>query len=102
MFPYSKRDGTVAAKMKSVLSDSEKKDRTHKMIELSNKLENEYYNKFLGKILNVLVEEVFDEYSVGHTDNYIRVIINSRLEHNKDYNIKIIKIDGTNVYGKVE
>ncbi len=102
VFPYSKRDGTVAAKMKSVLSDSEKKDRTHKMIELSNKLENEYYNKFLGKILNVLVEEVFDEYSVGHTDNYIRVIINSRLEHNKDYNIKIIKIDGTNVYGKVE
>lgn len=102
VFPYSRRDGTVAAKMKSVLSDSEKKERTHKMIELSNKLENEYYNKFLGKTLNVLVEEVFDDYSVGHTDNYIKVIINSRLEHNKDYNIKIIKIDGINVYGEVE
>ena len=102
VFPYSRRDGTVAAKMKSVLSDSEKKERTHKMIELSNKLENEYYNKFLGKTLNVLVEEVFDDYSVGHTDNYIRVIINSRLEHNNDYNIKIIKIDGINVYGEVE
>ena len=102
VFPYSKRDGTVAAKMKSVLSDSEKKERTHKMIELSNKLENEYYNKFLGKTLNVLVEEVFDDYSTGHTDNYIKVIINSNLEHNKDYNVKIIKIDGVNVYGEVE
>ena len=94
VFPYSKRDGTVAAKMKSVLSDSEKKERTHKMIELSN--------KFLGKTLNVLVEEVFDDYSTGHTDNYIKVIINSNLEHNKDYNVKIIKIDGVNVYGEVE
>lgn len=102
VFPYSKRDGTVAAKMKSVLSDSEKKERTHKMIELSNKLENEYYNKFLGKTLNVLVEEVFDDYSTGHTDNYIKVIINSNLEHNKDYNVKIIKIVGVNVYGEVE
>ena len=101
VFPYSKRDGTVAAKMKSVLSDSEKKERTHKMIELSNKLENEYYNKFLGKILNVLVEEVFDDHSTGHTDNYIKVIINSKLEHNKDYNVKIIKVDGINVYGGV-
>ena len=101
VFPYSKRDGTVAAKMKSVLSDSEKKERTHKMIELSNKLENEYYNKFLGKILNVLVEEVFDDHSTGHTDNYIKVIINSKLEHNKDYNVKIIKVDGINVYGEV-
>ena len=101
VFPYSKRDGTVAAKMKSVLSDSEKKERTHKMIELSNKLENEYYNNFLGKILNVLVEEVFDDHSTGHTDNYIKVIINSKLEHNKDYNVKIIKVDGINVYGEV-
>lgn len=101
VFPFSKRDGTVAAKMKSVLSDTEKKERTHKMIELSNKLENEYYNKFLGKTLNVLVEEVFDDHSTGHTDNYIKVIINSKLEHNKDYNVKITKIDDITVYGEI-
>lgn len=101
VFPYSKRDGTVAAKMKSVLSDSEKKIRTHKMIELSNKLENEYYNKFIGKTLNVLVEEVFDTYSTGHTDNYIKVIINNKLEHNKDYLVKITKVDNCNVYGEL-
>ena len=37
VFPYSKRDGTVAAKMKSIVTDTEKKERTHKMITLSNK-----------------------------------------------------------------
>lgn len=102
VFPYSKRDGTVAAKMKSIVTDSEKKERTHKMIELSNKLENEYYNKFINKKLKVLVEEVFDKYCTGHTDNYIKVIINKKLEHNKFYDVKIIKVDNCNVYGEIE
>lgn len=102
VFPYSKRDGTVAAKMKSIVTDAEKKERTHKMITLSNKLENEYYNKFIDKTLCVLVEEVFDKYCTGHTDNYIKVIINKKLEHNKFYNVKIIKVDNCNVYGEVE
>lgn len=102
VFPYSKRDGTVAAKMKSIVTDTEKKERTHKMITLSNKLENEYYNKFIDKTLSVLVEEVFDKYCIGHTDNYIKVIINKKLEHNKFYNVKIIKVDNCNVYGEVE
>lgn len=102
VFPYSKRDGTVAAKMKSIVTDTEKKERTHKMIALSNKLENEYYNKFIDKTLSVLVEEVFDKYCTGHTDNYIKVIINKKLEHNKFYNVKIIKVDNCNVYGEVE
>ncbi len=102
VFPYSKRDGTVAAKMKSIVTDAEKKERTHKMITLSNKLENEYYNKFIDKTLSVLVEEVFDKYCTGHTDNYIKVIINKKLEHNKFYNVKIIKVDNCNVDGEVE
>lgn len=102
VFPYSKRDGTVAAKMKSIVTDAEKKERTHKIITLSNKLENEYYNKFIDKTLSVLVEEVFDKYCTGHTDNYIKVIINKKLEHNKFYNVKIIKVDNCNVYGEVE
>lgn len=102
VFPYSKRDGTVAAKMKIIVTDAEKKERTHKMITLSNKLENEYYNKFIDKTLSVLVEEVFDKYCTGHTDNYIKVIINKKLEHNKFYNVKIIKVDNCNVYGEVE
>lgn len=102
VFPYSKRDGTVAAKMKSIVTGAEKKERTHKMITLSNKLENEYYNKFIDKTLSVLVEEVFDKYCTGHTDNYIKVIINKKLEHNKFYNVKIIKVDNCNVYGEVE
>lgn len=101
VFPYSKRDGTVASKMTNLVSDIDKKRRTHEMLELSNKLENEYYSNFINKELNVLIEEVKDNISTGHTSNYIKVIIEEKLEHNQNYNVLITKVDGINVYGKV-
>ena len=70
------------------------------MIELSNELEHDYYVKFIGRCLNVLVEEVFDDYSTGHTSNYIKVKIKGKLEHNRDYLVKIVEVDGTTVYGE--
>lgn len=100
VFPFSKRDGTVAARMENLVSDQEKDERAHKMIELSNELEHDYYVKFIGRCLNVLVEEVFDDYSTGHTSNYIKVNIKGKLEHNKDYLVKITEVDGTTVYGE--
>ncbi len=101
VFPYSKRDGTGASRMKNVVSDKDKKERTHEMIELSNKLEEEYYKEFLNQSVLVLVEEVFDTYSIGHTSNYMKVIINEKLKHNEDYLVRIVKVDGLNVYGEV-
>ena len=100
VFPFSKRDGTVAARMENLVSDQEKDERSHKMIELSNELEHDYYVKFIGRCLNVLVEEVFDDHSTGHTSNYIKVNIKGKLEHNKDYLVKITEVDGTTVYGE--
>ena len=49
VFPYSKRDGTVAAKMKSIVTDAEKKERTHKIIpttecKIQDKLSQEIAN----------------------------------------------------------
>lgn len=97
-FPYSIRNNTPAANMKQV-NDTIKKERVHKIIELSNKLENEYYNKFLNKEMPCLIEETKDGISIGHTDNYIKIEINNVLEHNKFYNIKINEIVNTQVKG---
>lgn len=87
VFPYSKRNGTVASRMKEV-SAKEKTERVHKLLELSNILEKEYNNKFIGKELDVLVEEVKDGISIGHTSNYIKVEIPKILERNKIYTVK--------------
>ena len=100
-FPYSKRDNTKAALMEQV-NDSIKKERVNTILELSDELENKYYNKFLNKDIEVLVEEVKDNISIGHTSNYIKVIINEKLEHNKFYNVHINNIDKNNVYGIIK
>ena len=86
VFPYSKRDGTVASKMKEV-KDIEKTNRVHKLMELSDSLEKEYNKMFFGKEVSVLVEEIKDNKSIGHTSNYLKVIIPEKLMTNEIYNV---------------
>jgi len=86
VFPYSKRNGTVASKMKDV-DDKEKRLRVHKLLELSNLLEKEYDNMFDGKSVDVLIEEIKDNKSVGHTSNYLKVEIPEILEKSKIYTV---------------
>lgn len=96
-FPYSIRNNTPAALMEQV-NDFVKKDRVHTILELSNELEDEYYNKFINRSIDVLVEEVRDGCSYGHTDNFIKVRIDEELKQNTIYRVKII----SNVNGIVK
>ena len=96
-FPYSIRRGTKASMMKQV-NDTVKKNRTHEMLELSDRLENAYYQKYIGKIVTVLVE---DNYS-GFTSNYIKVHFDEFQENNTFVDCLITEVDGINVKGIVK
>lgn len=72
VFPYSKRDGTVAANMEQV-DPILKKNRTKALLKLSKELEEQYMKDFLNKDLEVLIERTKDGYSYGHTTNYLHV-----------------------------
>lgn len=96
-FPYSIRRGTKASMMKQV-NDTVKKNRTHEMLELSDRLENAYYKKYIGKIVTVLVE---DNYS-GFTSNYIKVHFDEFQENNTFVDCLITEVDGINVKGIVK
>ena len=93
VFPYSIRKGTVAETLPNHLDQSIKKDRARRLLEVSKELENNYFNKYVGKEVEVLVEEVKDGYSYGHTGNYLYVKINKELEHNTFVQVKVTKID---------
>ncbi len=93
VFPYSVRKGTVAETLPNHLDQSIKKDRARRLLEVSKELENNYFNKYVGKEVEVLVEEVKDGYSYGHTGNYLYVKINKELEHNTFVQVKVTKID---------
>lgn len=85
VFPYSKRIGTPAATMPNQVDENVKKDRVKKLMDLSNKLEEEYYNKFIGKELDILVEECDNNVSIGHTSNYLMVKLNEDLRVGEIY-----------------
>ena len=57
VFKYSKRDGTVAAKMPNQIDGTIAEERSKKLIELSEKNMKEYNSKYIGKELEVLFEE---------------------------------------------
>ncbi len=88
-FPYSKREGTVGAKLKE-LPPSVKDERMDRILELKSKLKREYIEKFIGEAAEVVPEEIVDGYVAGYTGNYIRCYINSDFER-KIYKVKIVK-----------
>lgn len=93
VFPYSIRKGTVAESLPDHLDQSIKKDRARRLLEVSKELEKNYFNKYIGKEVEVLIEETKDGYSYGHTGNYLYVKINKELEHNTFVQVKVTKID---------
>ena len=93
VFPYSIRKGTVAESLPDHLEQSIKKDRARRLLEVSKELEKNYFNKYIGKEVEVLIEETKDGYSYGHTGNYLYVKINRELEHNTFVQVKVTKIE---------
>ena len=93
IFKYSPKKGTVAEKMPNQIDGKIKEERSKKLIELSNKNEEEYNRNNIGKIVKVLFEEKVGEYYKGHTTNYITV--NAKYDENVIDKIKEVKIENT-------
>lgn len=73
VFPFSKRNNTKAAEYPDI-NGSIKKDRVHRLIKLSDKLNLEYMKKFVGKEMDIIVETTeLEGLMVGHTSNYLKV-----------------------------
>ena len=85
VFPYSIRLGTSAANMPNQVDESIKKGRVKKLMDLSETMEKEYYNKFVGKELDILVEECDNNVSIGHSSNYLMIRLNEKLEVGQIY-----------------
>ncbi len=91
VFPYSKRDGTVAAKMKDQIDGKVKKERVKTLLDLSKTLEENYNNSFIGKKESCLIEKVDDKYSYGHCSNYIYLKIPKKYKENEIVDVIIEK-----------
>ena len=91
VFPYSPRKGTVAEKMPNQVQGDVKESRSKKLIELSNKNQLEYNQKYIDKDVEVLFEEKDENgYYKGHTQNYI--LVEYKSSENLENKIKVVKI----------
>lgn len=78
IFKYSPRKGTRASLMKDQVHGEIKEERSSKLIELSTKLEKDFYNKFINNTMDVLYEkkvEDSEDFYEGYTSNYIKVLV---------------------------
>lgn len=73
VFPFSKRKGTPADKMPEQVDGRIKRERVHKLLELSEELLKQYVEKSINKNKLVIAEQVKEGYLVGHSRDYIAV-----------------------------
>ena len=82
IFKYSRREGTKAAVMPDQVSEGKKSARSAEMIEMGEQKRRAYEESFIGKEVEVLVEEEIERngeiFWTGHTKEYIKIALQSR------------------------
>ena len=82
IFKYSRREGTKAASMQDQVDEQSKAKRSALMIELGVKKRKAYEHGFIGKEVEVLVEEDAviggKPVQTGHTKEYIKIALDTK------------------------
>lgn len=92
VFPYSERPGTAALNIPYIVDDKEKKIRSKRLLELSDKKTYNFYERHIGSEAEVLFEKAIRGKSMhGFTRNYIRVELPSTLT-NERYDNQLIRV----------
>ena len=90
IFKYSRRKGTKADLMDNQISPQIQEQRSKILLQLSDINQEEYNKKYIGEVLEVLIEEKDGEYIKGHTKNYL--IVKAKSQDTESYHNQVIKI----------
>lgn len=103
VFPYSKRSGTKAAKMKEQINGVIKSMRVNKLLELNEQLALDYINSQAKQTISVLYENSDDIYTYGHSDSYIYIKVDKdETLHNKIVDTVIDRIEYKKTIGHIK
>ena len=105
-FIFSPRIGTPAARMQDNISLEEKEQRLYKLNELINKYSKEANDKYLNKIVPVLIEGISEKDEnmlVGYTDTMKLVNVEGSKEYiGKIVNVEILEVKTWSMNGKIK
>lgn len=104
IFPFSPREGTPAAKMKTQIAPEIKEKREKALSKKEKLLRTAYMEQFVGEELEVLFEKYHEGSISGYTSNYLRVQIEGHEEmENTLQKVMIEKIlDEYTLFGKLK
>ena len=77
IFPYSRRPGTPADKMPGQHRNDTKESRSAEAISVAEGMKKAYLEAQIGRVQEVLFEEMDGPYCAGHTPNYCKVYVPS-------------------------
>lgn len=104
VFPYSPKRGTPAAARKDQLLNAVKSERSHTLIQLSDRMAADFLADAVGTDAEVLYERaVGDGIYEGHTKNYMKVHGRSEADlTNRIAKTHITRAEGEMLFGDVE
>ena len=105
VFPFSKREGTPAARFPNQVPGKTIKTRCLALRELGAKKRKDFYRDFLGKNLKVLIESKRERETgllKGFSPNYIPVLAGGGDGLiNQEVDIEVTEVRGEKVFGKI-
>lgn len=98
IFPYSVREGTLAAKLQGKVSESVKNTRCHMMLRKAAEMKKNFCEKYVGKEVDVLFEQEKNGVWSGMTANYIEVRKKTKENlRGKTLKVEILEYDAENL-----
>ena len=73
IFQYSDRENTIASRLENKVDPKIKKERADRLEHLKKIMAHREREKYVGKELDVLVEEKIGDFLFGYSENYLRV-----------------------------
>jgi len=99
VFPYSRREGTVANDMKNQVPEDEKHARAARLIEIGNRMEENFVKNLEGSVQEVLFETMTEEgLCEGYTSQYVRV--RAKAEPGEIVRVRITQARGASALGE--
>lgn len=101
IFPYSRRAGTPAARMKDQVPRGVKEERARRAAALAAEMKEAYLLRWVGRTVPVLFEQEKDGVSRGHAPNYAEVEVPAAGLHNQVRLVEITAVSGGGLQGRL-
>ena len=98
VFPFSAREGTVAAEMKNQIDSQTKKFRVAKVLEIAKSKEKNFAERLIGKTVEIITETEENNFIDGLTKNYVRLKIPASPEIKLGEIVKV-NVTAENIFG---